>query len=98
MVDRLTLEEVLSRFTGDSLSLSEDESSEEEGEGVYSYLGERSPDRREIESFGMEVASSRPRADLSAMSDSDNQLSEDQDSADEDYTGLCWAVAIDKSC
>ena len=66
MSSRLTLEEVFFQVFDDDFELSKDESSDEEGEGIHSYLGERSLDPEAIVSIGRLVVLNLPSGASSA--------------------------------
>lgn len=56
MSGRLTLEDVLSQVLDDEFGLSEEESSDEEGDGISSYLGQARVDPEALLSLSRVVA------------------------------------------
>ena len=60
MSARLTMEEILSRVYDDEFGLSDDNSSEDDYEGIYFYLGQSRTDPEKVISMGRSVMNDRP--------------------------------------
>ena len=59
MSARLTVEEILSRVCNDEFGLSDDDSSDDDCEGIYAYLGQSRTDPEEVILMGRSVMSQR---------------------------------------
>lgn len=85
----LTTEEVLSRVLDADFGLSEDDSSDEEGEGISSYLEKGCVDPEAVLSLGRQVVGDLPASDPSAcIQDSYLQPSSDEESFDGKFSHI----------
>ena len=79
------LEEVISEVTGKVWDHSDEESSEDEGDGIYAYLGAQLFNWGAVASLG--AAAIQP-THASALADGDGPLSDGRDTDEECFSGL----------
>ena len=91
MASRLNLDEVVNRLFNDGFGLSEDESSEEEGDedssSIYAFTGLCTVDPEELTALGSFVTSHE-------RSESEDTNSEKENEPPEEFSGKIWNVSF----